>query len=123
MDEHLAIRLAIRLYESVLTNAAVERMKSHWDVSKATTSSPVEESAICMSRHASKATLKVKLKQETRHCFYKNGTLRICPTAIEYLSEAYTDEILFDLEASTSSLAILVVFLDFSILVENKMRM
>ena len=103
-------QLAIRLYESVLANAAVGRMKSHRDLTKETTSSIVNDLPIHMSRNSSKATLKVKIKHETRFCFYKEGTLRICPTAIEYLSEAYTDEIPLGSQKSTSALAFIVFF-------------
>ena len=45
-----------------------------------------------------------------RICFYKKGTLRICPTAIEYLSEAYTDEII---RPEHSSAALIDVFSEF----------
>ena len=52
----------------------------------------------------------MEIEQYTRCCFYKKGTLRICPTTIEYLSEAYTDDIFHPEDSST---ALIDVFLEF----------
>ena len=101
-------QLATRLYESMLVNAAAERMVSQKHLSKNVPEPGVE--AFGISRNASKTTLKVKIEPEARCCFYKRGTLRICPTAIEYLSEAYTNEIFHPEDSST---ALIDVFSEF----------